>query len=206
MNKHQVIGSTETVASEGRDRVLHEAHALFLERGFSEVSMQQIADAAGMTKAALYYHFRNKEDLFAHVVRHEIMRFIGGVTAALDEGDSFEEKLRRFAHFVFRARGSDFSRLIGDFKRHVSDECQQQLRLEEHTHDPLQIMRPYFEQAQDSGELRDISVDHAMILFFSLVGGLFMISEQKPEIQLTDELAETLVDAYLHGLGAPLPR
>jgi AcrR family transcriptional regulator len=198
--------NAELPGSDGRERVLREAHALFLKRGFAEVSMQQIADAAGLTKAALYYHFRNKEDLFANVVRHEVMRFISGVTAELDGSDSFEEQLRRIVTFVFRARGSDFSRLIGDFKRHVSVECQQQLRLEENIHDPGQILRPYFEQAQVSGELRDIDVDHAMMLFFSMVGGLYMISEQKPEFQLTDELAETMVDAYLHGVGSPLAR
>jgi AcrR family transcriptional regulator len=204
MNNFQMSSTTELTESDGRERVHREAHTLFLKRGFAEVSMQQIADAAGMTKAALYYHFRNKEDLFAQVVRREVMRFISGVTAELDGGDSFEEQLRRIVTFVFRASGSDFSRLIGDFKRHVSDECQQQLRLEEKTHDPLQILRPYFEQARSSGELRDIEVDHAMMLFFSMVGGLYMISEQKPEFQLTDELAETMVNAYLHGVGAPL--
>jgi AcrR family transcriptional regulator len=195
--------SATSAEREGRNRVLREAHALFLERGFSDVSMQQIADAAGMTKAALYYHFRNKEDLFAQVVRHEIMRFVEGITAELDAKDSFEEQLRRFVTFVFRASGSDFSRLIGDFKRHVSDESQQRLRLDEGCHDPLQIVRPYFEQAQSAGELRDVAVDHAMMLFFSMVGGLYMISMQKPDFQLTDELAKTMVDAYLHGVGKP---
>src|SRR5215217_5871755 len=97
---------------EGRERVLREAHALFGERGFAEVSMQQIADAAGMTKAALYYHFRNKEDLFAQVVRRDIDRFIGGVTAELDGVDSFQEQLERLAKFAFRATRSDLGRLM----------------------------------------------------------------------------------------------
>jgi AcrR family transcriptional regulator len=191
---------TET---DGRERVLREAHALFLERGFAEVSMQQIANSARMTKAALYYHFRNKEDLFAQVVRREVERFVSGITSELNGIDDFGEQLKRLVTFVFRTSGSDFSRLIGDFKRHVSSECQQQLRLEEHARDPLDIMRPYFLRAREAGELRDIDIDHAMMLFFSMVGGLYMISEQKPDFQLTDELAETMVDVYLHGVGKP---
>jgi AcrR family transcriptional regulator len=205
MNDYHKTSTTVVSETDGRDRILRGAHTLFLERGFSEVSMQQIADAAGMTKAALYYHFRNKEELFAQVVRHEVQRFISGVTAQLDADDSFEDQLRRFVTFVFGTKGSDFSRLIGDFKRHVSAECQQKLRLEEDTHDPLEIIRPYFDRARASGQLRDVNLDHAMMIFFSMVGGLYMISEQKPDFQLTDELAATMVDAYLHGVGAPLP-
>jgi AcrR family transcriptional regulator len=205
MNDYHKTSTTVVSETDGRDRILRGAHTLFLERGFSEVSMQQIADAAGLTKAALYYHFRNKEELFAQVVRHEVQRFIGGVTAQLDADNSFEDQLRRFVTFVFGTRGSDFSRLIGDFKRHVSDECQQQLRREEDTHDPLEIIRPYFDQARATGQLRDVNLDHAMMIFFSMVGGLYMISEQKPDFQLTDELAATMVDAYLHGVGAPHP-
>jgi len=202
MNEIKVIKATKTRNSEGRERVLREAHTLFLERGFAEVSMQQIADAAGMTKAALYYHFRNKEDLFVQIVHNEVTRFINGVTEELDGIESFAEQLRRFAMFAFRATKSDFSRLIGDFKRHVSDECQEQVRLEEReTHDPTQILRPYFQRAHAAGELRDIDVDHAMALFLSMVGGLFMLSRQKPEIQLTNELAATIVDTYLNGVG-----
>jgi AcrR family transcriptional regulator len=188
--------------SEGRERVLREAHALFLERGFAEVSMQQIADAAGMTKASLYYHFRNKEDLFVHVVRHEIERLLHGVTAELDGINTFQEQLKRLVMFAFRATRSDFSRLMSDFHRHVSDECQQQLRLEHPLGriDPLQIVRPYFDRAKATGELRDLDTDVAIVLLLAMVGGLFKFSEHKTDIQLTDELAETMVDVYLHGV------
>ena len=203
MNKHQVNGSTtELSGSDGRERVLREARALFIQRGFAEVSMQQIANSAGMTKAALYYHFRNKEDLFANVVRHEVERFISGVAVELDGIELFQEQLKRFAVFVFGKIRSDFSRLMSDFHRHVSDECQRQIRIQEGDFDPFQIVRPYFDRAKAAGDLREIDTNVAIVLFFAMIGGLFKISEEKTEFLLTDELAETLVDVYLHGVGA----
>jgi AcrR family transcriptional regulator len=47
-----------------RDRILQAAYDLFARLGFSRVSMRQVAAAAGVTKPALYYHFRDKESLF----------------------------------------------------------------------------------------------------------------------------------------------
>jgi AcrR family transcriptional regulator len=190
--------------SEGRERVLREARALFLERGYAEVSMQQIADAAGMTKASLYYHFRNKEELFAQVVRHEGERLLQGAMAELDGVDSFEEQLKRAAIFAFRATKLDIGRLMSDFQRHVSEECQQRLRRDEEDHlNPMKALLPYFKRAKSRGELKDVDPTTAIPLFFAMIGGMLKFSQHNPKIQLGDELADTLVDIYLRGVSAP---
>ena len=51
-----------------RSRVLDAALQLFSEHGFEGSSLQQIADRLGVTKAALYYHFRSKDDLLQALV------------------------------------------------------------------------------------------------------------------------------------------
>jgi AcrR family transcriptional regulator len=47
-----------------RDRLIAQARRLFAERGFAEVSVDQIAAAADLTKGAVYYQFKDKTDLF----------------------------------------------------------------------------------------------------------------------------------------------
>ena len=53
---------------ERRDQLVAVAEHVFLERGFSESTMQMIATRAGASKETLYRHFANKEALFAEVV------------------------------------------------------------------------------------------------------------------------------------------
>lgn len=48
-----------------RDRILEAAGKLFYAEGLRAVSMDGIAEAAGVTKRTLYYHFRSKDDLIA---------------------------------------------------------------------------------------------------------------------------------------------
>lgn len=60
---------------DSREAILAAAHRLFVERGYRGISMREIADEVGMTKAALYYHFRDKEGLFMAIlagVLHEL--------------------------------------------------------------------------------------------------------------------------------------
>jgi len=47
-----------------RQRLVAHARALFAERGFEGVSVDEIAAAAGLTKGAVYYQFKDKTDLF----------------------------------------------------------------------------------------------------------------------------------------------
>jgi TetR/AcrR family transcriptional regulator, transcriptional repressor for nem operon len=53
---------------ETSDRILDTAEALIIERGFSGFSFQDLADAVGIRKASIYYHFPAKADLGCAVV------------------------------------------------------------------------------------------------------------------------------------------
>ena len=51
-----------------RTRILDAAYALFRRRGYTRVSMDEIAAATAVTKRTLYYHFRSKDDLLSAVL------------------------------------------------------------------------------------------------------------------------------------------
>ena len=47
-----------------KQRILDVALDLFIERGYDAVSLREIAEQVGVTKAALYYHFSSKDEIF----------------------------------------------------------------------------------------------------------------------------------------------
>lgn len=53
-----------------KEKILLAALKLFAQDGYKAVSVSQIAGALGMTKGALYKHYKNKRDIFAHIVAH----------------------------------------------------------------------------------------------------------------------------------------
>ena len=58
------------------ETICREASRLFAERGADAVSMRDVADACGITVAALYYHFSSKEDLYEEVAKLQIELFM----------------------------------------------------------------------------------------------------------------------------------
>ena len=64
-----------------KERILRTALALFSRDGYEAVSVSDIAGALGMSKGALYKHYRNKRDLFDTMVRR--MTELDGSAAAL---------------------------------------------------------------------------------------------------------------------------
>ena len=65
----------------GRERILEEAREQFVAYGYAGVTMQRIADAIGVTKAALYYHVADKEELFAEAFVSEMERVCAGIAS-----------------------------------------------------------------------------------------------------------------------------
>ena len=55
---------TKAQAQETRDNLLLAALDVFNQRGVARASLNEIAQTAGVTRGALYWHFKNKEDLF----------------------------------------------------------------------------------------------------------------------------------------------
>ena len=51
-----------------RERILDVALDLFIEQGYDKTSLREIAERLDVTKAALYYHFKSKEDIVASLV------------------------------------------------------------------------------------------------------------------------------------------
>lgn len=60
-----MVRRTKEEALETRNRILDTAESVFREKGVSRTSLADIAEAAGLTRGAIYWHFRNKGDLFA---------------------------------------------------------------------------------------------------------------------------------------------
>jgi TetR/AcrR family transcriptional regulator, acrAB operon repressor len=55
---------TKEEASRTRQQIIDAARQVFLERGVSRTTLEKIAQAAGVTRGAVYWHFANKAELF----------------------------------------------------------------------------------------------------------------------------------------------
>lgn len=57
----------------------------FAEKGYHATSIQEIADALGIAKGALYFYFKSKEDLLVQIVRHHLTKFVEEFIAIMED-------------------------------------------------------------------------------------------------------------------------
>src|SRR5215213_10643572 len=83
-----------------RDALLAAARALFAEHGYAGVGTEEVVRRAGVTRGALYHHFRDKQDLFRAVyeqTEYEIVASIGARMAGIaDPMELLVEGVRAF--------------------------------------------------------------------------------------------------------------
>lgn len=79
------VGARESKGDRTRTRILEAAERFFAARGFAETRLEDVADEVGVRRAALFYHFRDKQALYEAVLADvfaDLLQRMGEVLAA----------------------------------------------------------------------------------------------------------------------------
>jgi AcrR family transcriptional regulator len=76
-----------------RKQILDESLQLIARRGYDNTSLADIAEAVGVSKGVISYHFDGKSDLGKQVLRHWMRQYNRYVTDRLDKHESYRAKL-----------------------------------------------------------------------------------------------------------------
>ncbi|WP_158888383.1 TetR/AcrR family transcriptional regulator [Amycolatopsis anabasis] len=100
-------GTTVGAREDTRARLLTTALRLFTEHGVEGTSLQMIADALGVTKAAVYYHFKTKDEI-TEAVTEPVLRELYAITEEAVKqrrrGAQIDHMLAGFVDIVVRHR------------------------------------------------------------------------------------------------------
>jgi AcrR family transcriptional regulator len=93
------------------NEIYEQASRLFAERGFAGTSLQDIADAMGITRPALYYYVKSKDDLLAKLVTELTEGAAARIRRISRRTDlTPAERLRALAHLLCVARATEPAR------------------------------------------------------------------------------------------------
>lgn len=84
-----------------RAKLIETARALFLEKGFDGLKMQELADKAGMNKGLLHYYFKTKDVLFQAIFKEAMQNLFGGVVKELVSNHPLEAKMHTIVDLYF---------------------------------------------------------------------------------------------------------
>jgi AcrR family transcriptional regulator len=97
------VSSAESRAQDSRDEILKAAMRLFALRGFHETSMSEVARAASVSKALIFWHFKTKDELFMAVLNRLLEPYFidfAEEAGALDEKSQILRLVELYLLFV----------------------------------------------------------------------------------------------------------
>jgi AcrR family transcriptional regulator len=151
------------------DRVLTSAARLFAEDGFAATSVRAVAERARLTKAGLYYHIKEKEDLLFRICERSIQDILDGARAALARAAGPAERLaaiiRNHSEF-FLAHPHNLTVLNRDMGALTGQQREAVRALET---EYLELIRGVLRQGQREGRFRKLD---ATVAAFGLLGVL----------------------------------
>jgi TetR/AcrR family acrAB operon transcriptional repressor len=203
---------TKEEAQVTRSRILDAAERVFERHGVSGTSLNDIAGAAGVTRGAIYWHFRDKADLFNAMMERVTLpleqagRGDGSRAATLDVAqmrDAFVEVLRRivddaqlrrvFGIAVHKVEYVGELTAIRDRHLAVRDEC-------------LADTQRTLQRAQRRGELAPgVSARAAALGLHAMFDGLLQNWMLDPRGFDLVRIGTRVLDTYLRGLCAVQP-
>jgi TetR/AcrR family acrAB operon transcriptional repressor len=202
-----MVRKTREEAMLTREQLLDAAEHVFRARGVGHASLAEVADAAGVTRGAVYWHFQSKAALFQAMVERAEMSHDASLRKMAADADAdplaalraaLVESLRRVATDDRTRRVYDVVFLRCEYTDDLASVREQTLRSRRYCYE--QIERT-LGAAVARGQLpAHLDIDCATRGLYAYIGGLMRDSLELPaQIDLARN-AEALVDTYLRGL------
>jgi AcrR family transcriptional regulator len=192
-------------AAARRRQLLEVALERFAAGGYRQTSMEEIADAAGVTKPVLYQHFHSKEQLFRELLDSVGRDLIEDVTSrAKGEANPYLRVLAGFrAYFDFVChRTSAFQLVFGSGARLTGEFADSVRRLEEEI---AATISRFIEADIDDGH-RDL-LGYAIVGLGEVAGRRWVALQERMDSAEADRMATRLADLVWAGLrGLPPSR
>lgn len=193
----------ESPALSMRERILYEALQLFVLSGYDGISMSDIAERCGITKAALYYHFVNKEQLILAVLNASLDELIQIVNQSRETSGGVEGQVRMLADLLFTRLPVDRRALIRTAGQEV-DKLSPQAREEfGQRYHGLFIggIAAMMDQGVQRGELRPVDPHLAAWI---LLGMMYPFFNPPQETRATppNQIVDLIIQTFFTGMTA----
>lgn len=170
-----------------RENIVSAASALFMEKGIAATSMDDIAKAAGYSKATLYVYFENKEEIVGILVLNSMKKLYDYISSALIQHETTK------ARYDFICRGlvqyqeefPFYFKMVLD-KINIDFESKEYLPEERETYqigeEINEKIKNFLLSGMEKGDLRsDLDIMPAIFNFWGMLSGIIQLASNKEE-------------------------
>lgn len=197
---------TKAEAEQTRQDLLNAALEVFFQNGVTNTSLQAIAEQAGVTRGALYWHFKNKEDLFDALFEQHFTPFMQQIEHIFSLNNNAWDNLRHILHDMLDLIEQNPTQR--KFCSIMHAKCEQTSKnasitaLAHHYHQRsyVQLTRVLSHCRQQGSLPENTNIQLASLYLKSSLTGIINVWVHAPEVLPLSTVGKTLLDAHLNHL------
>jgi len=153
--------------NEKYESILQAAFETFMEKGFHNAKMEEIAQKAGIGKGTIYEYFSSKKDLFCGMVKNIMTWYCESLENAIRSGNDFHEKIDNMMklHMEFAVQARNLIKLMTHNFVYISSELNRWMM--ETRNKMISMVEEVFNQGIREGKIRQVDVRLMALLFMA---------------------------------------
>lgn len=170
-----------------RENIVSAASALFLEKGIAAASMDDIAKAAGYSKATLYVYFENKEEIVGIIVLNSMKKLCDYISSALLQQETTKSRYEFICRGLvqYQEEFPFYFKMVLD-KINIDFESKEYLPEERETYqigeEINEKIKNFLLSGMEKGDLRnDLDIMPAIFNFWGMLSGIIQLAANKEE-------------------------
>ena len=170
-----------------REKIASAASVLFMDKGIAATSMDDIAKAAGYSKATLYVYFENKEEIVGILVLDSMKKLYHYIVSALEQQETTKEQYNFICRGLvqYQEEFPFYFKMVLD-KINIDFENHDYLPEEKETYqigeEINEKIKEFLISGMDKGDLRDnLKIKPTILNFWGMLSGLIQLAANKEE-------------------------
>ena len=170
-----------------RENIVSAASALFLEKGIAAASMDDIAKAAGYSKATLYVYFENKEEIVGIIVLNSMKKLCDYISSALLQQETTKSRYEFICRGLvqYQEEFPFYFKMVLD-KINIEFENNNYLPEEKETYqigeEINEKIKQFLLSGMAKGDLRsDLELMPAIFNFWGMLSGIIQLAANKED-------------------------
>ncbi|HSD84803.1 MAG TPA: TetR/AcrR family transcriptional regulator [Anaerolineae bacterium] len=192
------------VSEERRTQIIEAAMRVFARSGFQEARMDDIVAETGLSKGALYWYYKSKDEIIQSIMDSMFDRELAGLEALQEDDRPAGERLLEFTRVATGdlKRYSKLLPLFYEFYALAFRNKTVRKALTRYLRQYFAMIEPLIQQGIDRGEFRPVDAKQAAIAVGSLFEGTLLLWVYDPDTVKFDKHVEIGTQLLLDGLRA----